>query len=253
MKITLVDGLPYHPTLKHPSTGKRLRALATVNGSPLWPVLGSDGDDDDGDSGGDSDSDKEGATDGKDEEKSKPEVDPALAKLQADFDRIKKQLSESDKKKSAAEKRLSEIESKDLSELEKAKKEVAEREKRESDLQTSFRQLAIDNAFLKTSQRLKINWHNPDVAQAAAKLGSLDIGSDGVVEGIEEAVKKLAKDNPFLVDKSSTDEEDAKDSKKDTKKGASGSGVGSGQNGGKGKKEDLDKQALLDRFPALRK
>lgn len=258
MKSTLVDGLPYHPQFRH-RNGQRLRALTIVNGSPLWPVMGSDGDDDgsegdDSDSDGDKDSDKDGDGD-KDKGTEKPKEESALAKLQNQFEAIKKQLSESDKKKAAAEKKISELESKDLSDLEKAKKDLAEKEAEGAKLSGAFRQLAIDNAFLKASQRLKIQWHDPDVAQAAAKLGSLEIGDDGTVEGIDDAVKNLAKASPFLVNKGTKEEDEEADGKdkKGVKKGASGSGVGSGQNGGKGKGTTPSEEEIRRRFPALRK
>lgn len=263
MKSTLVDGLPYHPTMKHPSTGQRLRALAIVNGSPLWPVFGSDGDDDaDGDKKSEEKPDESKDKDGKDDKDSAKsdksgKSDSAFEELQEKFNRMKIQLSESDKKRTAAEKRIEEIDSKDLSELQKAQKDLTAKEKREAELEASFNKLALDNAFLKASQRLKITWHDPDVAQAAAKLGSLEVGSDGTVEGIEEALKKLAKSKAFLVDSGKAKDEDGEEGadkdKKEIKKGPSGSGVGSGQNGGKGKKEEPDAEELRRRFPALRK
>lgn len=38
--------LPAHPFLRHPHTGEPLRAIAMINGRPLWPVMGASPDDD---------------------------------------------------------------------------------------------------------------------------------------------------------------------------------------------------------------
>jgi hypothetical protein len=40
-----MDTLPIHPFLRHPHTGEPLRAIAVVNGRPVWPVMGASPDD----------------------------------------------------------------------------------------------------------------------------------------------------------------------------------------------------------------
>lgn len=255
MNIKLADGLPYHPTMRHPHTGNRLRAIGVLRGKPVWPVLGAS-EDDEGEKGKSEDKPKEGVEDNKpDEDKGekKPE-ETAEAKrirqLEEDIAKLKTHRSEADKKRSAAEVELQKIKDKDLSDVERLTKELEAAKENGVKSGKAFQTLARATAFFEGSQNLKIQWHDPKVARAAIaeELAALDIEEDGSVSGVDALLKKLAKDKPFLVDKGkAADEEDKKE-----KKGPSGSGVGSGNNGGKGK-EELAKEDLLQRFPALRK
>lgn len=48
----MYERLPQHPTLLHPRTGLPLEAIGTVNGRPIWPIMGGSGDDQQDQQGG---------------------------------------------------------------------------------------------------------------------------------------------------------------------------------------------------------
>lgn len=255
MKIKLADGLPYHPTLRHPHTGRRLQAIAVLNGKPLWPVMGASEDDEgdktDGDADDKSEEGKEGEEADKGSEKSKSDPHAErIAQLEKDLQTMRTHLSNSDKKKAAAEKELKELKDKDLPEAEKLRKEAAEAKERGEKQSKALRDLALTNAFLLASQRGKINWHDPEVAQSAAvKYEGIEVDENGVVTGMADAVKKLAKDKAFLVDAGKPAED--KDEKE--KNGPSGSTTGAAGGGSKTKtKGQLDKDELRRKYSALR-
>lgn len=265
MKIKLADGLPYHDTMVHPKTGLRLRAVyQRRNGSYVWPVIGASGDDDggsdndtaDGDADTDADDGKgdDGASGAKDQKK-----DTRTAReieLETELAKVKTHRSAADKSKAALQKELDDIKAKDLTELQKAQADAKKFEEESKKTSDRFRGLALTNAFLTESQKQKIQWHDPEVAQAAiAKaIKDLEVDEDSSVAGMDAVVKKLAKDRPFLVNSAKDTDKEEEDTSKG-KHGASGSGVGSGSNGGKGKKEDgkLSAEELRAKFPALRR
>jgi hypothetical protein len=250
MKIKLVNGLPYHPTARHPHTGKRLQALMVLKGRPVWPVMGAsddDGGDSDGNDDGDADQDSSTGDDsGKDDQSSSKKDDDAK-KEPTEEAKLREKLRLADQNRVKAEKELQKLKDKDLSELEKAKKDLAEKEKVDAAREEKAKALARENAFLKASQRAKVQWEDPELAQQAAKLEALEIDDDGQIDGIDAAIKKLIKDKPFLVAKSKDDDGE----EEDKTKGPSGSAVGGGR---KKTKADgkLSEEDLRKRFSALR-
>lgn len=253
MIIKLADGLPYHPTMKHPRTGEALRALALRrNGSPVWPVMGAS--DDDGDGSGDAGDDKEGEAEdsgSSDEgEKDSSSESARVKELEAELNKVKTHRSRADQKREQLEQELKKLREKDLPEVEKVKAELDEAKKKGEQTSSAFRKLALTNAFLIASQKAKINWHDPDVARVSANLSELEVGDDGQVDGMEKIVKDLAKAKSFLVDSGKTT--DTEDKSEKPKNGASGSAVGSGNNS-KGEPGKPTKDDLYKRFPALRK
>jgi hypothetical protein len=268
MKVKLVDAvLPFHPLLRHPRTGLPLRAAGQrADGSYLWPILGADGEDDaggedDGDSDADDadDADDDDADEGGDDKKKSKSKKVYSAEeyeeLQRKYEARTKHLAASDKNKSAAEKELAALKRKDQSELEKVTGDLKTVTEERDSYQSKFTTLARTNAFLIASAQEKITWHDPSDAQAvgASRFKDLEIDEDGNIDGIRDVVKKLAKDKPHLVNKS-TDEGDEDNKKNGSKRGASGSGVGSkGNNNGKGNKGTPSKEELVSRFPGLRR
>lgn len=266
MTIKLVDARNFNPLV-----GPTALFLAP-SGRPVFSHRGADGDggeseDDEGDddsedddSDNDSDDDSDDDAKGKDDKgkkKSKPRtIDPDDYDEQVSHkERLRRQLSESDKKKAAAEKRVAELEKSALPDKEKAAAELKEITEERDSFKARFTNLARTNAFLTASARAGINWHDPEDAQSVAhrQLKELDIDDDGAVDGIEELVKGLAKRKPHLVKVEKSDDDD--DEKK-KRKGASGSGVGSGKKtgtGGKSKNGELSEEELYRRFPALKR
>lgn len=221
----------------------------------LWIPQGGDGaDDDSGNNTGEDDADKDTGDAGdedEDEDGDEGYSKEAFAKLRADFNRVKKHLSNADRRKSAAEKALEEAQRKERSDLENAQADAKRLTDETTAWQARFTGMALTNSFLIESSRAKIQWHDPEVAQAAAKLTDMEVGDDGDVEGMAEAVKALAKNKPFLVNAAggSAGEENGKT--KDDKV-VSGSKLGTGTKA-KGKPSQLSEEELFARFPALRR
>jgi hypothetical protein len=271
VRVKLVDPKPLHPLLCYPGTNRPLRAVAVrADGSLLWPLLGGDGDDDEGsddggkDEGDDSEEDEEDAddTDADEDKSSKKKTKKSGPVSREEFDAVTNRLSAADRRRAAAEKEAAELrkakedeERKGKPELENVKKDLETVTRDHEKLQGRYKKLALTNAFLIASQSAGISWHNPKVAQAAGEFDELEIDEDGSVEGIEAAVKALAKKHKYLVNvgKADEDDEDGED-KKPARRGASGSGVGSVKTAkGKQPKGQLTKEELIKRFPALKR
>lgn len=268
MKVLLVDPMPLHPALCYPGTQRPLRAIGLrSDGSSIWPLLGSDedGDADEGegdDEGEDESEDGDEAEGSDDTDKSKSKSKKTGPVSREDFERIQRQLSNADRRRSEAEtkaaalqKEKDEKERKDKPELENLRKDLDTVTKDHEALQGKYQRLALENAFFTASAQEKVTWHNPKVAQRAAAddLKDLEIDEDGNVEGIRDVVKALAKNNKYLVN-TTTDEEDDEEEKPARRRGASGSGVGSVKTT-KSKKPNgqLSDEELRKRFPALKR
>lgn len=261
MKVRLVDAT--HPFLTHPATGLPLQAVGQrADGSYLWPILGADGEEGGEGEGGEAgeegesedDADEGSGEEEKSTSKSKKRTYSAeeYEALQAKFDQRAKHLSESDRKKSAAERELDALKRKDQSDLQNAQGDLKKVTEERDSLQARFTTLARQNAFLTASAQEGIVWADPDDAQAVgnSRFKDLEISEDGSVEGMREAVKKLVADKKYLV-KVATEEDDEDKSKNNGKRGASGSGVGSTKTSkGKGNKAP-DRVSLVGRFPSL--
>lgn len=273
MTNTLVD-----PRLFHPNTGRAALFLAP-SGRLVFSHRGADGDEggdedegseDDGEddkSEEDSDKDEEDDADDKDAKgkdgkgkKSKARViDPEDYDEQVTHkERLRKQLSEADKKRAAAEKGLADLKKSTLPDKEKAAAELAEVTTERDSYKEKFTNLARTNAFLTASAQEEIVWADPEDAQAVAgkSLRELDISDDGDVDGIRELVKSLARKKPHLVKQAKGSDDGDKEDKDKSKRrnGASGSGVGSrGARSNGAKKGQLTDEQLVARFPALRR
>ena len=266
MKVRLVDPMPLHPLLCYPGTRRPLRAIGlSTDGLPVWPLLGADGEDEDkgeddeGDEGGEDeeeDADEDAEDKGDDEgKKTKKRTGPVPRE---EFERVKNHLSKADQKKAALEKENAELkkfkdeqERKGNTELQNIKKDLEGITRERDTYRDRFTAMARTNAFLTASQQLKVVWHDPTDAQAAAgkELRDLEIDEDGNVEGIKELVKDLAKRKKYLVNTGDSDDEDDGDKKR----GASGSGVGSVKTKSNGKKGQLSPEELRKRFPQLKR
>lgn len=259
--MELVDLMPLHPLLRHPHTGEPLRAIFQLeDGEYLWPLLGADGEGDEGgdegeDNNDDDNEDEESEEEDSEEDKGSKSKSKKTGTVSKDeHDRVVARMKAADKNRAEAQKKLDELERKGKGELENTKADLEKATKAHESLQSKFTTLALTNAFLIASQQAGIAWHDPKVAQNAANLKDLEIDDDGNVEGIEAVVKKLAKDKAFLVNKGKADEDEDDGEPNGTKRrGASGSGVGSTKTPkGKPANGKLTDEQLKARFPALR-
>lgn len=259
MRVKLVDPLPLHPTLAIRAIGLR------PDGSPVWPLMGADGEeegsDDDADEGEEDDEEEsDDDADGEDDKGSSKTKKRSGPVSREDYDRVKNHLSKADRKKSELERENAELkkfkedrEREGNTELQNLQKDLRTVTEERDSLNERFTTLARTNAFLTASAQAKIVWHDPEDAQAAAgrSLRELEIDEDGNVEGILDLVKDLAKRKKYLVN-NGTDDDDDEGERKSTRRGASGSGVGSQRTTKKGKPNgQLTDEELRRRFPAL--
>lgn len=218
---------------------------------PIWLAQGGSDDDDDtvDDSSTDGDAD---TTD--DADAGGTTTDDAKTVPQAKFDEVKMHLSNADRKKAEAiaraekaERELHALKTKDLPEAERATAEHEAVVKDRDSYRTKFEKLARTNAFLLASEAAKVSWANSTSALRVGDLEDLEIEDDGTVPGMADAVKRIAKEHPYLLAaKDSTDTEE-----KETPPTKSGSVVGSKKKGTKVEAE-YSKDELRKIFPALR-
>lgn len=218
--------------------GFGLEPLFTWQGLDVYPVFGAEGEGEgEGDSDGESDTDDEaeggegGAKEGSD------------TVTREEFEKLRKQLSAADKNKSAAEKKLKEIEDSKKDELTKATERAEQLTKENAKLGNDLAQLRLQNAFL--TAETGVTWHDPaDALALAERQGYLDevVGEDGKVDGKKLAtkLKELAKAKPHMVKTSGSN---GTGKEEEEKKPPTGQKVGSKGNTGGDKKD-----AVSDRY-----
>lgn len=190
----------------------------TAGTDPVTPPVDGDDKDKTGDAG-----------------KDPAEIDKALERMRA-ADRAK---SAAEQALALAQAQLREYEDKDKTELQKAQRDAQEAAARAEAAEASLKKERINNAFLLNNT---VAWHNPQTALNLLDLSDVTISEDGTVKGIDKAIEALQKSDPYLVK--------PKDDTKGDDLGPSGSQVGSGSKDGKGK---TSREALLEKYPALRR
>jgi len=182
--MNLINSLPWHGFLFAPDD------------------KGAGGSGTDGGAGGDKDTDK--ADDSSEDDKDKAANEKKFS--QADMDRVVKERLEREKKKTeeTAAKAKADAEAAALAEqgkykelAEKSQKEAeakqAEKEKAEAELKS----LKLRSAFEKAVGKLSLAFANEAAAQDAfEKLDVESVGED--FKGMDEAIKKLHKERPYL-------------------------------------------------------
>src|SRR5690554_1605517 len=117
-------------------------------------------------------------------------------KKYADYDEIKTKAMEYEK--ALEEKRLAELSEKERAE-ELAKKYEAEKQELAAQLEalrTQAQQERICNEFIKVASSANII--DIDAAIALSDLSAVEIGEDGKVNGIDDVVKTLVENKPYL-------------------------------------------------------
>jgi chromosome segregation ATPase len=122
----------------------------------------------------------------------------------AKFDEYQKRIAEFDKQ--AEEKRRAEMD-----EIERLKEDLAKKDKELQKLMEEkdgilgkFRAQTITTAFKEVAAKHDVEHITAAMKLAKDELSALEVGEDGTVEGIEELVKKLVEENPFLVSQKQT-------------------------------------------------
>lgn len=229
-----------------PRTGLRLRPLGVVGGRAVYPMMGASPDDPSGDDDKedpDNDDDPEGGSkdpeDGSGSDKGDPQA--KITALEEEKQRQYRRRQEAEQRAEAAEAQLREIQDKDKTEEEKQTARLTELETENESLHGLLRESRLENAFLKDNT---YTWHNPGRALALADLSDVEIGEDGSVTGLKQALEALAKSDSYLLkteDKDTTQDEPSTSTprSKTTKKKSSS-------------KEERD-QALIGKYAALRR
>lgn len=156
--------------------------------------------------------------------------------LEAELAKQRERTQAADRRAAEHEAALKQLRDKDLPEQDKLKRDHEEAIKQVSALQETNRSLAMQVAFLKDNT---YQWHNPERALKLVDLSKVEIGDDGSVSGLKDALNALAKSDPYLVDNS-----------KEKDKETAPPGTAPGNNGRSGSGQ-LDVNKLSKRFPAL--
>lgn len=232
-----------------------IEPLIVLNdGTPIFPIMGSDPEGQEGQE----DEDPEGEEDDEDEgdesdedEKPKPKPKPKSKTKETPEQKVRRLNRENQERRLAleeAQRKLREIEDAGKSELEIAKRDLAELQEKAKDYEPTLNALRVENAFLKLSG---YNWHDPDDAlDRILKDPDVSINSDGTVEGLEEAVKELAKKKPYLLKAKDDEEEEEPRSRRPSgaPRGPSGAGVGSGPRSKRNQDKAAQRAKLIDKY-----
>jgi len=129
---------------------------------------------------------------------------PTAVELAAELERVKAALKTANSESASRRKRLEELEAAEadrtaaqLSEVEKAKKLAADAEAKAQAAEERLRTAMVRNAVVVAAS--KLNFYDPEDAFRLADLGDAQVGDDGKVTGVEDALKALAKAKPHLV------------------------------------------------------
>lgn len=160
------------------------------------------------------------------------ELSDEAARRRIENKELKTQLDE-------AMSKLKEIEDKDKSEVERATAKLAELEEKLTANETALQQERIEKAFLASN---KYAWHNSERALSLVDLSEVTIDEDGKVTGLDKALEKLAKSDPYLI------KSEGSDGDKGT--GPTGTPAGSGDKKDKGA---ADREKLVSKYPVLRR
>jgi len=167
--------------------------LFMINGKPVYPIMG-------------------GAEDGEGEQESSGSETPPANEDHSGDDKSKdpriKELSDENAKRrneakrladelAAAQARLKEIDDASKSETEKLSTQVAELKDQVAELIKVNQDLSIKNAFLSDKKHA---WRNPDSAMKLLDLSEIEIAKDGTITGLDQAIKKLAESDSYLLE-----------------------------------------------------
>lgn len=135
--------------------------------------------------------------------------------------------------------KLKEIEEAGLEEGEKVKRQNEELTATVTTLTEANQLLRLENAFLTDNT---YSWHNPKRALKLVDLSEVEIADDGTVKGLDNALKNLAKSDPYLIKAVEKDD------------GKPGPKTGDTVNPPKNQKQgEADREKLLQKYPGLRR
>lgn len=164
---------------------------------------------------------------------------PATADLvtKAEYEALRERMRAADQNRSKAEAALQQLKDKDLPEHEKLKRDFEVAAARLAEAEKALRETRIENAFHRND---KYQWNNPGAAIKLLDYSKVEIGDDGVVTGLDNAIEALAKSDPYLI----KPKVEAKEPEEKI------GGTMPGNNGGA--KAPANSSQMVSRIPALR-
>jgi hypothetical protein len=150
-------------------------------------------------------------------------------------DSLRERMKAADQRAAKFENELKQLRDKDLPEAQKMQRDFQAAQDQNVKLQETNRSLALKVAFLSDNT---YSWHNPERALKLVDLDQLEIGEDGTVSGLKDALKALATSDPYLV------KQEAKETPNTPP------GTAPGNNGNNGGKPNAAK--LSSTFPVMR-
>lgn len=216
--------LPIHPTIIDPSTGEPLLALTLIGNMPVWPQMGGQDENEGGSTSEGSESTtqsgEEGTeTDTTDDTTETSDTDTSETISKAEYEKIKTRMQAADRRASAAEQKVKDFEKAGQTDLEKAQTERDEAFRERDAERQQLQSLRIHNAFLTAND---VNWHDSGDALSMLQshyMDGVEIDDQGNVSGMKEAIKKMAKEKSYLVNKGTTATSSTKDEMNGKRKG----------------------------------
>lgn len=220
----------------------------------------ADDDDDDADDDDDDDDDSDDDDDEDDKEKGKKKPDPKdvrIQELSAEAKkkrlRIRKQAervaeleAENARLKGKGKKKVKDDDEDDADEAEDSEEAKAALEENKT-LKETLRKQTIRTEFtdILSQPKQKIKFKDPKVAFRLLDLEEVDVDEDGDVDGLEDAIKALAKKAPYLLVDDEKDEDDEDDEQPRRRK--TGQRTGGGRGKGKPNETALRKKYNIQR------
>lgn len=161
-----------------------------------------------------------------------------VERLNAELSKQRERTQAADKRAAEHEAALKQLRDKDLPEQQKLTRDLQEAQKTVENLKKTNGDLALQVAFLKDNTYA---WHSPERALKLVDLTQVEIGADGAVSGLKDALKALATSDPYLVKT-----EAGQSQEQQNVPGGTAPGNNGGTGGGK-----PDPKKLAARFPAL--
>lgn len=221
----------------------RVLGIASA-GFPIYPICGSEGDNEGGTDGkaGEGEGGKagegEGGTGGTgDGSGSTP---PATTVTLEEYETIKRRMEAADTEKGKLAKQLRDIEDKDKSEVDKLKRDYEEAKAELEKARAEALAAKLSSEILKFPGFV---WHDPEAVLRLVDMEMISVDEAGAVKGVKDALTKLAKDKPYLLKGKQGDKGDGK--------GGAGTNGASGHNpAGAGDTADKNKrrQELAGRY-----
>lgn len=172
-----------------------------------------------------------------------PPADGQSAVSREEFERLRLQLAAADKKRVEAEQAHAQLRDKDMPQLQKLERDLAEATKAQEVMLADNGALRVENAFLTANEH---EWHNPQTALTMLDRSKITVDSEGKVQGMKDALKALATAHPYLLKPKPADAQGAPGNAPPPGTNPANGGIAPGA----GAKPDA--KALAARFPALR-